>query len=63
MAGSTRPRLERLQSGITVEGFRYGPIEARLEGDREGAANQWITLSLAEGKNREVRKVLEALGP
>ena len=38
------------------------PDRGATEGERDGAANQWITLSLAEGKNREVRKVLEALG-
>jgi len=51
--------LDTLKNGITVEGVRYGPIEARLE---RAAANSWITLSLTEGKNREVRRVLEALG-
>lgn len=51
--------LDQLKNGITVEGVRYGPIEARLE---RAAANSWITLSLSEGKNREVRRVLEALG-
>lgn len=56
-------RLVRLKDGITVAGVRYGPIEAALEpGHDETAANQWISISLAEGKNREVRKVLEALG-
>jgi 23S rRNA pseudouridine2605 synthase len=56
-------RLARLQDGITVAGVRYGPIEAELEpGHDEGGANHWISISLAEGKNREVRKVLEALG-
>lgn len=51
--------LDRLAEGITIEGVRYGAIEAKLE---RAAANSWITLSLAEGKNREVRRVLEALG-
>lgn len=51
--------LDQLKTGITVDGVRYGPIEARLE---RAAANSWITLSLSEGKNREVRRVLEALG-
>jgi 23S rRNA pseudouridine2605 synthase len=55
-------KLARLKEGITVAGVRYGPIEAELEPGREDAANHWIVLSLAEGKNREVRKVLEALG-
>jgi len=52
--------LDRLRSGITVAGVRYGPIEATL--DREQGANVWLTIGLREGKNREVRKVLEQLG-
>jgi 23S rRNA pseudouridine2605 synthase len=57
-------RLDRLKDGMTVEGVRYGAIEATLDKAREGpaGANLWITLTLAEGKNREVRRVLEALG-
>ena len=52
--------LDRLRGGITVEGVRYGPIEATL--DREQGANVWLTFGIREGKNREVRKVLETLG-
>ena len=57
-------RLDALKDGITVEGIRYGPIEASLDKSKDGpaGANLWITLSLTEGKNREVRRVLEALG-
>ena len=58
-------RLDGLKEGITVAGVRYGPIEAHLDraqDDETAPANRWITLSLAEGKNREVRKVLDALG-
>ena len=60
----TQERLDGLKDGITVEGVRYGPIEARLDKAKEDAqgANLWITVTLAEGKNREVRRVLEALG-
>jgi 23S rRNA pseudouridine2605 synthase len=59
--------LDRLKDGITIDGVRYGPIEARLDKVKEHrdgttAANAWITVSLSEGKNREVRKVLEHLG-
>jgi 23S rRNA pseudouridine2605 synthase len=59
--------LDRLKNGITIEGVRYGPIEARLDKAKESRdgtspANAWITVTLAEGKNREVRKVLEHLG-
>jgi 23S rRNA pseudouridine2605 synthase len=52
--------LDELAKGIEIEGVRYGPIEAKLE--RQQSANAWITLSLTEGKNREVRRVLEGLG-
>jgi 23S rRNA pseudouridine2605 synthase len=51
--------LDRLRGGITVEGVHYGPIEATL--DREQGANVWLTIGIREGKNREVRKVLETL--
>ncbi len=52
--------LDRLRGGITIDGVRYGPIEATL--DREQGANVWLTFGIREGKNREVRKVLESLG-
>ena len=52
--------LDRLQSGVTIDGIRYGPIEATL--DRDQGANIWLTFGIREGKNREVRKVLESLG-
>jgi len=56
----TQEQLDRLRGGVTVEGVRYGPIEATL--DREQGANVWLTFAIREGKNREVRKVLETLG-
>lgn len=52
--------LERLEKGLTIEGIRYGAIRAKL--DHTQGSNSWITLSLKEGRNREVRKVLEHLG-
>lgn len=59
--------LDRLRDGVTIEGVRYGPIEARLDKLKEhrdgtSPANAWITVALTEGKNREVRKVLESIG-
>src|SRR5712691_5837284 len=53
-------RLLALSRGITVDGIAYGPIRAALE--RQQGSNAWVTLSLQEGKNREVRRVLEHLG-
>jgi 23S rRNA pseudouridine2605 synthase len=56
----TQGDLDALAAGVTIEGVRYGAIEAVLE-QRRGA-NSWIALALSEGKNREVRRVLEAIG-
>jgi 23S rRNA pseudouridine2605 synthase len=56
----TQAQLDPLRAGITVDGVSYGPIEAVL--DRAQGANVWITFAIREGKNREVRNVLGALG-
>jgi 23S rRNA pseudouridine2605 synthase len=56
----TQAQLERLADGITIEGVHYGSINANLE--RRTGRNCWIELSLTEGKNREVRRVLAHLG-
>ena len=56
----SQAQLEDLMDGITIEGVNYGPIDANLE--RRTGRNQWIELTLTEGKNREVRRVLEHLG-
>jgi 23S rRNA pseudouridine2605 synthase len=53
-------RLPGLEKGIAIDGVRYGAIQAVLD-SRKGS-NAWLTLSLREGKNREVRRIVEALG-
>ncbi len=59
--GTVDPKqLAKLAKGHEVSGIKYGPIQAELE--RQVGANAWITVILREGKNREVRKVLESIG-
>lgn len=55
----TQAQLDGLRKGVTIDGVRYGAIEATL--DREQASNVWLTFAIREGKNREVRNVLRSL--
>jgi 23S rRNA pseudouridine2605 synthase len=56
----TEETLEPLLQGITVEGVRYQPMQIQF--DRQQGANAWLTVALKEGKNREIRKAMEAIG-
>jgi len=56
----TQDQLERLAEGIAIDGVHYGSINANLE--RRTGSNCWIEMSLTEGKNREIRRVLAHLG-
>ncbi|MES2862399.1 MAG: pseudouridine synthase [Pseudomonadota bacterium] len=63
----TQADLDKLKDGVTVDGVRYGPVEANIDKattkeDGSQAANLWISVQITEGKNREVRKVLESVG-
>ncbi|MEW4447714.1 pseudouridine synthase [Qipengyuania sp. JC766] len=53
-------QLEALIEGVTIDGIRYGRIDANME--RRTGKNQWIEMTITEGKNREIRRVLEHLG-
>ena len=56
----TQSQLEDLMDGVEIDGMRYGSINANLE--RSSGRNLWIELTITEGKNREVRRILEYLG-
>ncbi len=56
----TQGQLEDLMDGVEIDGVRYGPIDANLE--RSSGRNLWVEMTITEGKNREVRRVLEHLG-
>lgn len=53
-------KLEELRAGIEVDGIRYQPMIVTF--DRQQGANAWLTISLREGKNREIRKAMAAIG-
>jgi 23S rRNA pseudouridine2605 synthase len=57
---TSQDALDQLADGVTIEGVTYGPISAQFE--RQQGANVWLNVSLSEGKNREVRRVLESIG-
>ena len=52
--------IDKLAQGMTISGIHYGPIEVQV--DRDQGENIWLTMGLREGKNREIRRVLDALG-
>lgn len=56
----TQDVLDTVKDGVTIEGVHYGPVIARFE--RQQGFNTWLTVDLREGKNREVKTVLEHLG-
>lgn len=60
----TQEQLEALSEGVEIEGMRYGSIDANLDrgSGGKGHKNHWIEITITEGKNREVRRVLEFLG-
>jgi 23S rRNA pseudouridine2605 synthase len=62
MHGTVKPEaLAKLARGVTVDGINYGPIEATMERSQT-AANVWVIVTLQEGKNREIRKVMTHVG-
>lgn len=53
-------KLADLAKGATVDGINYGPVKAELES--QNGTNSWLIVTLNEGKNREVRKLMKSIG-
>lgn len=52
-------QLSGLADGITIDGIHYAPIEASVDPDQSDGSNTWITMALTEGKNREIRRIMD----
>lgn len=55
-----RDKLAELAQGVTIDGIRYGSIKAEVESEQ--GTNAWLSVTLQEGKNREIRKVMKFIG-
>jgi len=55
----TEDKTKKLAKGLKIDGVQYGPI--KVDFDAESGDNRWLTVSLQEGKNREIRKVMDAV--
>ncbi len=58
----TPAQIDKAQKGITVDGIHYAPCKIEVEETQSGGKNQWINVTLTEGKNREIRKMMESFG-
>jgi len=56
----TQSDLDKLAEGVTIDGVKYGPVVADLE--RSRGMYSWATVTLKEGKNREIKRLMESLG-
>ncbi len=56
----TQEMIEKAKKGIIVKGIRYAPCEIEVEETQSGGKNEWIKITLTEGKNREIRKMMES---
>lgn len=54
--------ISKLAKGITVDGVKYAPAVVEIETQQSGGSNQWLTITLTEGKNREIRKLMASFG-
>ena len=55
-------KLKELEKGVTIEGTRYEPMSIAVETEKSEGANKWLSITIREGKNRDVRKTMEYAG-
>ena len=55
-------QFKKLANGVAIDGVNYGPVDVTIEKMNPKAANNWLSVSIREGKNREVRKILASIG-
>jgi 23S rRNA pseudouridine2605 synthase len=55
-----KKKLEALEKGALIDGVQYGPVEIELES--QNGSNSWLLITLHEGKNREIRKLMKSIG-
>ncbi len=58
----TSEMIIKAQKGLTIKGIHYAPCKIEIESTQSGGKNQWILVTLTEGKNREIRKMMESFG-
>ena len=56
----TPDMIAKAQKGVTVGGIHYAPCQIEVEENQSGGQNEWIKITLTEGKNREIRKMMES---
>ncbi len=52
--------LNKLRKGVIVDGVKYQPIDVEVESQKTSGRNQWLTVTLREGKNREIRRIFDS---
>jgi 23S rRNA pseudouridine2605 synthase len=55
----TEEKIDKLKKGVTINGIKYGSADIKIE---KRSMNSWITVTISEGKNREIRKMMEYVG-